>query len=258
MKMTRVFSRFTLAKVSGNLYLHYLFFYLFLRFMVLKKSVISVILFCVSVSICLTQTPVEADKPVPSQTTSGLEISDNEWKILTDALRTEDWDKAAFFASLLLSRLKADNEKKQLAQLRYFYLYALAGKILEAADTKRAAKREATLEELKKASETFLGKEFLLPPRQFLTDCRERVNYICPVKTDEKALRVTATNKDATAILSFDYVLFDTKVDLKELTATEAFLGGTLKKVEFNDDRSKPWLIRLIFEKGFVRVVIGH
>jgi hypothetical protein len=69
-------------------------------------------------------------------------------------------------------------------------------------------------------------------------------------------LRVTATNKDATAIISFDYVLFDTKVDLKEFTAKDAFLGGTLKKVEFNNDMSKPWVMRLIFEKGFARVVI--
>ncbi len=103
--------------------------------------------------------------------------------------------------------------------------------------------------------ETFLGKEFLLPPRQFLSDCQQRVNYICPVKDNDKVLRVTATNKDATMILSFDYVLFDTKLDLNEFAATQAFLGGTLKKVEFNDDLSKPWVMRLIFEKGFVRVV---
>jgi hypothetical protein len=105
---------------------------------------------------------------------------------------------------------------------------------------------------------TLIGKEFLLPPRQFLSDCGQRVNYICPVKDNENALRVTATNKDATAILSFDYILFDTKVDLKEFTAKEAFLGGTLKNVEFNDDISKPWVMRLIFEKGFARVVVSR
>jgi hypothetical protein len=224
--------------------------------MLLKKSVLSAILFCVSASICLAQTPVELSKPSQSQTNSNLEISDNEWKILTDALWAEDWEKAAFFSSLLLSRIKTDNEKKQLAQLRYFYLYALAGKILEFSDAKKPAEKKAKWEELEKAVETFIGKEFLLPPRQFLSDCEKRINYICPVKDNEKALRVTATNKDATAIISFDYVLFDTKVDLKEFTSKEAFLGGILKKVEFNDDISKPWLMRLIFEKGFVRVVV--
>jgi len=252
-----IFFQFT-SKNFASLRLRVLALNYFRKILLLKKSALSVVLFCVSAVICLAQTPVEASKPVQSQPTNSLEISENEWKILTDALGTEDWEKAAFFASLLLSRTKADNEKKQLARLRYFYLYALAGKILETSDAKQTIKKEATRKELEKAVETFIGKEFLLPPRQFLSDCEQRVNYICPVKDNEKALRVTATNKDATAILSFDYVLFDTKVDLNELTAKQAFLGGTLKKVEFNDDISKPWVMRLIFEKGFARVVIGH
>ena len=231
---------------------------LFRNDVMLKKSVLFAILFCVSVSGCLAQTPDTADKSTQTPTNKGLEVSDKEWKTLTDALLTEDWEKGAFFASLLVDRIKTDDEKKQLARLRYFYLYALAGKFLELSETKQTVKKEATLEELKKASETFIGKEFILPPRQFLSDCQQRVNYICPVKGNEKALRVTSTNKDATAIVSFDYVLFDTKVDLKEFATTQAFLGGTLKKVEFNDDLSKPWVMRLIFEKGFVRVVISR
>ncbi len=224
----------------------------------LRKSVLSVILFCLSVSGCLAQTPVATDKPAETPTNKGLDISEKEWKILTDALLAEDWEKGAFFASLLVDRIKTDDEKKQLARLRYFYLYALAGKFLELSETKQTVKKEATLEELKKASQAFIGKEFLLPPRQFLSDCEGRVNFICPVKDNEKALRVTATTKNATAIVSFDYVLFDAKLDFNELNATQAFLGGTLKKIEFNEDLSKPWIMRLIFEKGFIRVVIGH
>lgn len=226
--------------------------------MLLTKSVLFAVLFCVLASGCLAQTPDTVDKSTQTPTTKGLEISDKEWKILIDALGTEDWEKGAFFASLLVDRIKTNDEKKQLARLRYFYLYALAGKFLELSETKQTVKKEATLEELKKASEAFIGKEFLLPPRQFLSDCEGRVNYICPVKTDEKALRVTATNKDATAIVSFDYVLFDTKIDFNELIATQAFLGGTLKKVEINEDLSKPWIMRLIFEKGFIRVVVDR
>lgn len=213
------------------------------------------ILLCAPTSICLSQTTVEASKPVQIKPAGGLEISENEWKILIDSLQAEDWEKAAFFASLLLSRGKIDNEKKQLAQLRYFYLYSLAGKILESSDEQKTVKKEATMKELEKAAKTFAGKEFLLPPRRFLSDCEQRVNYICPVKDNENALRVTATNKDATMILSFDHILFDTKIERDELAAGEAFLGGTLKKVEFNDDISKPWVMRLIFEKGFAAVI---
>ncbi len=223
----------------------------------LKKPVLLVILFCIPVSGCLAQTPDTADKTIQTSPAKGVEISDKEWKILTDALGAEDWEKAAFFASLLVDKIKTDDEKKQLARLRYFYLYALAGKFLELSETKDKVKKEATLEDLKKAADKFIGKEFLLPPRRFLSDCQQRVNYICPVKDNDKALRVTATNKEATAIVSFDYVLFDTKIDFNDLIENQAFLGGTLKKVEFNDDASKPWIMRLIFEKGFVRIIVN-
>lgn len=218
----------------------------------LKKSVLLVILFCLSSSGCLAQTP---DQTSPSKDAN---VSDQEWKTLTDALFTEDWEKAAFFSSLLVDKIKTDDEKKQLARLRYFYLYSLAGKFLELSETKQTVKKDATLTELKKAAENFTGKEFLMPPRQYLSDCEGRVNYICAVKDNEKALRVTATNKDATAIISFDYVLFDTNIDLKQLSTIQAFLGGTLQKVEFNNDPSKPWIMRLIFEKGFVRAIVSR
>lgn len=224
----------------------------------LKNSVLLVILFCLPAFGCLAQTPDTTEKTNQTSPSKDPEISDKEWKTLTDALFTEDWEKAAFFASLLVDKIKTDDEKKQLARLRYFYLYALAGKFLELSETKQTVKKDATLKELKKVAEDFTGKEFLMPPRQYLSDCEGRVNYICTVKDNEKALRVTATNKDATAIISFDYVLFDTNIDLKQLSTIQAFLGGTLQKVEFNDDSSKPWIMRLIFEKGFVRAIVSR
>jgi hypothetical protein len=36
----------------------------------------------------------------------------------------------------------------------------------------------------------------------------------------------------------------------------EAFLGGKLKKAEFKSGYVKPWVMRLIFDKGFIRVVV--
>ena len=186
------------------------------------------------------------------------EISDNEWRILTDALAAENWDKAAFYASGLLNRLKIDNDKKQVAQLRYFYLFALAGKILKFTDEKKNIEEEAAWKELNKAVETFIGKEFVLPPRQYMGDCAQSLNYICKVKNNEKAFKITATNKNGTGIHSFDYVLFDKKIDLKTYLDKQTFLGGTLKKAEFNDDMKKPWVMYLIFEKGFARVVVNE
>jgi hypothetical protein len=186
------------------------------------------------------------------------EISAKEWRIMTDALMAENWDKAAFYASGFLNRLKVENEQKQMAQLRYFYLYALAGKILKFADAKNKVEENIAWKELDKAIESFTGKEFILPPRQYLGDCRQSLNYICKVRDNEKAFKITATNKNGTGIHSFDYVLFDKKIDLKTYLDKQTFLGGTLKKAEFNDDMTKPWVMYLIFEKGFVRVVVNE
>lgn len=183
------------------------------------------------------------------------EIADNEWKILTDALTEENWDRAAFYASGFLIRLKVENDKKQMAQLRYFHLYALAGKVLKSADAKNKSEEEIAWKELDGVVASLIGKEFVLPPRRYLGDCSQSFNYICRVKDNEKAFKTTATNKNATGIHSFDYVLFDKKVDLKTYLDKQAFLGGNLKRVEFNDDMTKPWVMYLIFEKGFARIV---
>ena len=38
----------------------------------------------------------------------------------------------------------------------------------------------------------------------------------------------------------------------------EVFLGGKLKRAEFNQDLSKLWVMRLIFENGFARVIVPN
>lgn len=196
--------------------------------------------------------PLKTPAP-PMQTPKVSELAAAEWKTLTDALQTENWTKAAALAADYLQKLKTDNDKKQIAQLRYIRLYALSGKILVAANI--PAETDALWRELDDAASEFSGREFVLPPRRYLRQCRKVANYICPVADNERALRVTATNKTGTAIHSFDYVVFDDKNSLTDLSESELFLGGNLKKVEYNQDSTKPWVMRLIFEKGFVSVV---
>ena len=225
----------------------------------MKKIILFIILWYLFVPICFAQkpqTPVKISKPQPVQTPIITEISDSEWKILTAALESENWEKSALLASQYLQKIKIDNEKKQLAQLRYFYLYALAGKILTFSSDKQTIEENAAWEELDKAVGSFIGKEFVLPPRRLLNDCKEVLNYICAVTGNDRALRVTATNRVGTAIHSFDYVAFDEKILSGEFAERETFLGGKLKTVEFNQDMSKPWVMRLIFEKGFVSFVV--
>lgn len=198
--------------------------------------------------------PAVKAKPSAAQT---AEISAADWKLLADWLTAENWEKSAALSMRFINRLKSDNEKKQLARLRYFYLYSLSGKIFELSATKNSAAEKAAWDELKKTAQAFAGKEFVLPPRPFLGDCRQVFNYICAVKNNDRALRTTATGKNGTEILSFDYVLFDEKISVNEFAENKTFLGGYLKKAEFNPDLSKPWVMRLIFDKGFVRIVLA-
>ena len=225
----------------------------------MKKLIFSTIFLCLSATFCFGQKPKTPAKtpPNPIQIQSIVEIPDAEWKTLADALTAEDWGKSVSLTAQFISRFKIDNEKKQLAQLRYIYLYALAGKILKtAAEKNNAGEQNAAWEELNRAAARFANKEFLLPPRQYLGDCRKVFNYICTIKNDDRALRSVATDKNGTEIHSFDYVRFDRKIDFKEFRENKTFIGGILKKVEFNADLSKPWVMRLVFDKGFVRVVI--
>lgn len=183
-------------------------------------------------------------------------IPDREWGVMIDYLKSENWERSAFYATGLMRRLRTDNDKKQIAQLRYFYLYSLAGQILKFHDAGKKPQEEAAWLELDKAVTDFTGKEFILPAREYRSICNNNTGFICRVEKNEKAFRTAAINKEATAIHSFDYVLFDQKVDLTQYADKQFFLGGTLKRVEFNEDLSQPWVMYLIFEKGFVRVVV--
>jgi hypothetical protein len=168
------------------------------------------------------------------------EIPETEWNEIAKALEAENWDKSTLLSSIALKRLKTENKKRQIAGLNYFYLFSLAGKVQA---------KTATYAEFEKISQAFIGKEFMMPVRQILADCTEKINYICPVKTDEMSLRVTATNKSATAINLFEYVRLDEPFDFSANNERRAFLSGKLTKVESNLKNGMR-LIRLFFEEG--------
>jgi len=221
----------------------------------MKKFVLPVILLTAAIGFAQKSQPTKPSESKPVQKSAATVFSDAEWKTLTDAFQSEDWTKSATLAALYLQKLKADNDKKQLAQLRYLRLYALSGKILAVSSANIPADNDALWKELDDAAGSFNGQEFILPPRRYLNECVKVANYICRVADNDRALRVTATNREGTAIHSFDYVVFDDKSLLDNLPESELFLGGILKRVEYNQDSTKPWVMRLIFEKGFVNVV---
>ncbi len=195
--------------------------------------------------------PAEKIAPPIKQATLA-DISKADWKILIDNLQSEQWTRACALAADYLKKLTVENDEKQLAQLRYFRLYALAGEIVAFHEAKSAVEENAAWATLDRTISEFNGKELILPPYQFRADCRASVNFVCPVKDDDHALRVTATNKEGTAIYSFNYVSFDDKIAFGNFDGGKIFLGGKLRRAEFNQDLSKPWLMRLFFDDGFI------
>lgn len=224
----------------------------------MKKFIFSFILTALAAIFVAAQTPRTTPRIPPRSVPFKVvtEISAADWQALAALLDKEDWKQAAALAAQHIQTLKTDNEKRQLAQLRYIYLFSLAGQILKFNSLGSATEAEKVWTEVDLAMATFIGKEFVMPPRPVTTDCGKKLNVICQVKDTPTAFRTTATNREGDAIHSFDYVQFDGPLDLREFDGKEAFIGGILRKAEYNEDRSKPWVLRLIFNKGFLNVIV--
>lgn len=216
----------------------------------MKRLLFILTLFTLTAIAGNAQKPKPADSSAPKKTVAQnvnpvAEISADEWDNLVKSLDAEDWDKSALLAAAYIKKLKTDNEKKQLARLRYFYLYSLAGK---------AAQKKMPYPELDRFSQVFIGQEFLMPSREVLADCAGKVNYVCPVKADDNSLRVTATDKSA-VIHAFEYVKLPEKFDVAANSGKEVFLSGKLKKMEINSYKTAAKIMRLEFENGAVELV---
>lgn len=224
----------------------------------MKKLIFCAVLIGISAAGIFAQNPRIPAKITPRNVPfkTVAEISADEWLTLATALEKEDWKQAATLAERYLQTLKTENDKKQIAQLRYIYLFSLAGQILAYNAQGNLAEGEKAWSELDRVMETFIGKDFIMPPRPFTTDCEKKLNVICQVKDTPNAFRTTATNQEGNAIHSFDYVMLDQPADIKEFNGKVTFLGGVLRRAEYNEDKTKPWVLRLFFNKGFLRVVV--
>ena len=222
----------------------------------MKKLFLSAVLFCLTAAGAFAQQrktelpakPAPKKQPAAATPQKAAEIPAAEWNAVIEALDKEDWTRASVLSSGAMDRLKTDNEQKQLARLRYFYLYALAGK---------AAGGQMTYDELGRVAARFVGQEFLMPSREFLADCQGKVNYICPVRGDRNALRVTATNRSGSMIHAFEYVRLNEKYDLAGREGQAAFVGGKLDRAEITSPRENLLILRLVFEGGFVNPVVS-
>lgn len=224
----------------------------------MRKVVLLAALFCLSTLACFSQnskTPVGSNAAKPAQVKAIAEIPETDWRTLVDAAQSENWEKSASLASGYLTKIKTENNKKQIARLRYILLYALAGKIVEAAFANKKAEETKARIELEKTAKGFLEKEFFMPSREVLDNCDCRMNYVCRSKQQANVLRVTTTSQAGTAIYSFEYLRLKQNFSITENIGKEVILSGVLRKIEFNPNKSNVWIMRLFFENGSINVV---
>ncbi len=185
-------------------------------------------------------------------------ISEDKWNALVAAISREDWTETSFLAEDYMKQLKAETQDRQLARLRYIYLYALAGQIVDFSVAGKKVGEENTRQELRRAAEQFTGEDFLLPVRKIRADCEGVLNYVCPSKENSDVLRIASTNSNGTSVHSFDYVkMKGAKLDTVRHGSKDVILGGTLEKAEFNPNKSNVWIMRLIFKDGYVKEIHG-
>lgn len=224
----------------------------------MKKIAFSVILLCLTACVGFSQKSkavVEPTAAKPARIKSLNEIPSADWKNLIDAVQAEDWEKSSLLADDYLSKLKLENNEKQMARLRYILLYALAGKVVEKSFSGKKFEEDKARVELEKRANEFLEKEFFMPSREIADECAGKLNYVCVSKQQKNVLRTTATNQAGTAIYSFEYVKLKENLSLGQSIGKQAILGGTLKKIEFNPNKSNVWIMRLFFEDGSLNVV---
>lgn len=225
----------------------------------LTRSFIFFSTFAFAFGVALAQPPRVPAKVTPRNVPFKTvdEISPDEWRTMATAFNREDWTLAAGLSAKHLATLTSDNEKKQLAQLRYLHLFALAGKVLAANDMNNAADAEKAWAEIDLALGKFVNKEIMLPPRPFAKECAKKLNVVCVAADTPNTMRATSTNREGSAIHSFDYVAFENPIDIKEFDGRNVFLGGVLQRAEMNEDKTKPWVLRLVIKNGSLRVVLG-
>lgn len=224
----------------------------------MKKISLLIILFSLAAVICFaqkTKQPVKSNALKRTAIQQVDEIPDADWKILIDAVQVENWEKSRSLANEYLTKIKAENDKKQTARLRYILLYALAGKVDESSVTGKKPEEAKARAELEKTANGFLGKEFFMPSREVSADCAGKLNYVCAAKEQKNVLRVTATGQAGTAIYSFEYVRLKENFSVRKNVGKGAVLSGVLKKIEFNPNKSNVWIMRLFFDEGSVSIV---
>ena len=178
---------------------------------------------------------------------SGAQLTEQQWNDLYAALDNEDWNGAADHSAKYLRQLKDEGDKKSLARLRYMFIFASAGRVIE---------RKMSFEELGKALRELVGKEIILPARELRTTCPPPMNTICVRSEGNYDLSSAASNNHGTSIHAFEYIKLQEKFDAQGHNGDIGAVGGILTSFQLNPNKSTIWVMRLFIEKG--QLTLGY
>lgn len=225
----------------------------------MKKSLIIIVLFLSSISGVYAQTDgkLVLKENVPSilsEQTDKNDISAKDWSEMEAALQVEDWNKTIALSEEYLQKLDAETKDLKKARLRYIYLYSLAGKVISYSFSGDREQEEYARKRLEVAAKSYVGREFVMPVRKVLADCKDAVNYVCDSKENPGFLHIAATNPTGTSVLFSEYIeLSRVKLDVRKHSNADVILGGILKGVRLNPEKSNKLVMTLQFGEGYVQ-----
>jgi hypothetical protein len=129
---------------------------------------------------------VLAQQPTPANT-----LSERQWNDVVSALESENWSAAADYSLKYMRQFKADNHEKSLARLRYIFLFASVGKVIEG---------KMRGNELGRIVKDYVGKEIVLPDIPISVDCKGALNAICASDEGNYDLLIASTNVQGPSI----------------------------------------------------------
>lgn len=193
---------------------------------------------------------------IPASNGKENDIPAEDWNKLESALQLENWTRTSILAEEYLQKLGAETKDLKMARLRYIYLYSLAGKVISHSFAADREQEEAARLRLEVAAKSYVGKEFVFPVRKILSDCKGAVNFVCESKENPGFLRIAATNPNGTSIHFSEYIeMGRLKLDVKKHNDADVVLGGILKGVRLNPEKSNTLVMTLQFEDGFVQKI---
>ena len=190
----------------------------------------------------LTLTTVSA---LAQETKSSEKLTDRQWQDLLTAVGSEDWNSAYDLSLKYLKFLKDDDEAASIANLRYIYLYAAAGKVSEG---------NMSFEELEKSVKNFVGKKVVLPYHPITQKCQSAMNFVCASDGAKNKVFIIATNKTGTTIHSFEYVELKEDFDFAKHDGEDASIGGIVKSIVPNPNKSRAIVMRIYISEGYIKL----